>query len=322
MPKVAEGMGMYRANGLNVDLRTVAWEDIVPSLASAGQTIDVGIGSINLLLPKAENIDVKGHGDVVFYYPLYVFKGAAILMHKESRIRPLSDFIRLYPSDRNRAIREAMLQLKGMSIAVPQGTPYEQMLLAALKVAGMNPKTDIDLRYVKLADSLPAFLQGGVDLVGAGVTQRTEAARHGHRVFMDMESLGFAEVIGLVTTNHFAQAHPAEMQKLVRIWFDSVDKLMSDIDGNSKYVLSYLDKTASTKYSLKEYKAALTFQEFPRSIQDDEKLMFDPAGRFYWKRTWDIVDDYLVSTKASSAPIPYSYFLGDSVDKQLGSAGH
>ncbi len=64
MPKVAEGMGLYQKNGLNVELVTVAWEDVVPSLASAERTVDVAIGSINTLIPRAENINVTGGRDV------------------------------------------------------------------------------------------------------------------------------------------------------------------------------------------------------------------------------------------------------------------
>ncbi|MBA7620198.1 hypothetical protein ES703_27543 [subsurface metagenome] len=310
MPVVAESLGLYEEHGLNVDLVSIDWENIVPSLASAGRTIDVAVGSINLLLPRAENINVKGGGDVVFFFPLYVFKGAAIMMQKDSRLTPLSEFLERYPDDHDRAVRAAMEQIKGKKIGVPPGTPYEQMLTAAARTAGLDPETDIDVRHVKLTEALPAFLAGDLDMVGAGVTQRTEAMRYGHKVFMDMESFGFAEIVGILTTKHFAEEHPEEMEKLVRIWFESVDTLMSDIDTYSKPVLDYLDQKASTKYTLEEYKKALTFQEFPRSVDEAQRLMMAPKGKFYWKRTWDIVNSYLVETGKTEKPIPHRFFLG------------
>jgi ABC-type nitrate/sulfonate/bicarbonate transport system substrate-binding protein len=305
MPKVAEGMGLYEQNNLNVELVSVAWEDVIPSIASGGRTIDIGIGSINLLLPRAENINVLGGGDVTFYFPLYVFKGASLMMNKELKIKTISDFLELYPDDRNRA----------MKIGLPQGTPYEQMLLAALKIAGMSPENDIDLRYVKLSDGLPAFLSGNLDIVGAGVTQRTEAMRYGHKIFIDMESLGFAEIIGIVTTKRFAEKHPSELKKLIYIWFESVEKLMSDVDKHSKHVLEYLSATASTRYTLEEYKRALNFQEFPTSIEKAKSLFADEKGKFYWKRTWDIVNSYLLDTGKIKKPIPYDYYWGDKIFK-------
>jgi ABC-type nitrate/sulfonate/bicarbonate transport system substrate-binding protein len=230
----------------------------------------------------------------------------------------LAQLLKKYPDDRNRAVKETMEQLRGKKVGVPQGTPYEQMLLAALKLAGMDPKKDIDLRYVKLADGLPAFLAGDLDVVGAGVTQRTEAMRYGHQLFLDMESFGFAEIIGIVTTEHFARQHQKQLDALVGTWFESVNRLMSDVDTFSKAVLDYLDKNSSTKYTLTEYKEALTFQEFPRNLADARALMMQPSGKFYWKRTWDIVNDYLVETKKAERPIPVTYFMGETVDRNLG----
>jgi len=309
MPVMAESMDLYRKNGLNVELVNVAWEDVIPSLASRGRTIDVGIGSINLLLPRADNINVQGGGDVVFFYPLYVFKGAALVVPKDSKVRPLSDFLAKYPNDRTRAITEAVRQIAGMTVGVPQGTPYEQMLMYVFKTAGQDYRNAVKLRYVNLQDALPAFLAGQLEVCGAGVTQRTEAERHGGRVFMQMEDINFAEIVGLVTTRHYATTHKAELDKLKRIWFESVDYLMQDVDHRSAPVLGYLARTASTKYSLDEYKQALGFQVFPRSEQQDYELLLDPNGRFYWRRTWDIVNDYLISTGAINKPIPYEYSM-------------
>lgn len=317
MPKVAEALGLYRQHGLRVDLISVAWEDVFPTLASAGESIDVAIGSINTFLPRAENINVVGGAQVVFYYPLYAFKGATLMMQRDSKIKPLSAFLGRYSEDRNRAIREALQQLKGKTVAVPNGTPYEQMLFAALKLAGMDPTTDIDLRNVKLSDALLAFKNGDVDIIGAGVTQRTEAMRDGARVFLDMEMFGFAEVVGIVTTREYALSHGDELQQLIRIWFDSVDTLLSDIDTHSKHVLEYLRRESSTEYTLEEYKRALEFQQFPRSIDEASSLFLQEDGPFYWRRTWDIVNDYLEEQGDIGEEIPYSYFVGDQVQGDL-----
>jgi ABC-type nitrate/sulfonate/bicarbonate transport system substrate-binding protein len=313
MPKIAEGLGLYRKNNLNVELVTIAWEDIIPSLASGGKTVDVAIGSVNTFLPRAENINLQGGGDVVFYAPLWVFKGAALMMQPNSGMQPLSAFVAKYPSDRDRAIKEAMLQLRGKTIAVPEGTTFDQMLVAGLKIAGMNPRTDVNIRHVKLDDGVYAFLGHDVDIVGAGVTQRTELMRNGGRVFLDMESFGFAEITGIMTTRYFAAAHAEELAKLVQIWFESVQALFSNVDKQSEYLRAYLDKAASTKYTLEEYKGALEFKEFPRSATEAETLFISTDGTFYWKRNWDIINDFLLETKKITRPIPYEYFMGEKV---------
>ena len=114
-----------------------------------------------------------------------------------------------------------------------------------------------------------------------------------------------------MTTEHFAKTHPEELTKLVRIWFESVRALFSNVDQQSEYLRAYLDKAASTKYTLEEYKAALEFQEFPRSVTEAEALFINPDGTFYWKRNWDIINDFLLDTRKISLPIPYKYFMGE-----------
>jgi ABC-type nitrate/sulfonate/bicarbonate transport system substrate-binding protein len=319
MPKIAEGIDLYEKNGLNVELITVAWEDIIPSLASAGESIDVAIGSVNTLLPRARNINLEGGGDVVFYYPLWVFKGASLMMHGDSGMVGLPEMLEKHQGDRDRAVKETMAQLRGKVIAVPKGTTFDQMLLAGLKIAGMDPKKDVDIRYVKLNDAVYGFLNGDVDIVGTGVTQRTEVLRHGAKVFLDMESFSFAEITGLVTTRHYAERHQDELRKLVQIWFVGVNYLFEDIEDHSAYLRTYLDKEASTKYSLEEYKSALQYQEFPRSVEEAEKLFLEQSGKFYWKRAWDIINDFLISTGDIDQPIPYRYFLGDESGERAGT---
>ena len=311
IPVLSEKLGLFEQAGLHVQLVNVAWDDIIPSLASAGNTVDVAIGSMNTLIPQVENINVQGGSDVIFYAPLYVFKGIGFMARNDSGIQPLSVFLEKYPHDRDRAIKEAMLQLKGKRIGLPPGTADEQMLYSALKTADMTTG-DIDLRHVKFADALPAFLVGDLDVMATGVTQRTEADRRGHLLFMGGEQFGFVNIDGLMTTERFAKAHPKELQKIVDIWFTTANALLDNTDTNAQPIIEYLDHTASTHYSLDEYKSAIALQEFPRSREEAASLINNPEGKYYWKRIWNIMNDYLLNTKQADQPAPYVYYWGDA----------
>ena len=310
IPVLSESLGLFERERLDVELVNIAWNDIAPVLASAGETVDIAIGSMNDLIPRAENINVKGGGDVIFYAPLYIFKGIGFVSREDSGIKPLSEFLQKYPDDRDRAIREAMAQLKGKQIGLPQGTADEQMLYSALKTAGMTTD-DIDLRHVKFADALPAFLSGHLDVIATGVTQRTEATRHGHKLFMDGGQFGFVNVDGIMTTERFAKEHPEELQKIIDIWFETANTLLDDTDTNARPIIEYLDHTASTHYTIAEYKNAIALQEFPRSREEAAALINDPDGKYYWKRIWDIMDDYLVATDQVNQKTPYTYYWGE-----------
>ena len=310
IPVLSQSLGLFEEAGLHVELVNVAWDDIIPALASARNTVDVAIGSMNTLIPQAENLNVKGGGDVIFYAPFYLFKGIGFMVRKDSGIQSLSVFLEKYPDDRDRAIREAMLQLRGKRIGLPKGTADEQMLYSALKTAGMT-MGDVDVRYVKFADALPAFLSGSLDVIATGVTQRTEVARHGHKLFMDGEQFGFVNVDGLMTTERFAKEHPEELQKIVDVWFKTVNALLDDTNTNAQPIIEYLDHTASTRYSLDEYKNAISLQEFPQSREESATLINHPSGKYYWKRIWDIMTNYLVLTGQASQPVPYMYYWGE-----------
>jgi len=315
MPVITQTEGFFRREGVQVELQTIQWENVIPALASNGRTVDVAIGSINTFLPRATAVNAGRDDPVVFYAPLYVFKGASLVARSGSGLTPYRDLLARNKGDRPAALRELMAQLRGKHIGVPSGTPYEQMLLQAVREGGAQVSA-FDLRDVQIADGLPALLSGTLDVAAAGVTQRTEAARHGHYVLIQTEDLGFAEIIGLVTKRSIAQSHRAELEAIRRAWFDTIQLLRSDPRRASRGVLAYLDKNASTHYTFDEYVQSLQAQEFPPT-QAEADLMFNtPSGRFYWRRTWDIVNAYLIGTGKARTPVPYTYYYPRQVTQQ------
>lgn len=307
IPVIAQTNGIYDEREVNVDLRTIEWENIVPSLATRGETIDVAIGSINTFLPRANAVNTGQDDPVIFVAPLYVFKGASLVANKDSGIRPYREILTEENGDKDRALRVFVNQLDGARIGYPSGTPYEQLFIEATKGADRTVE-EFRPTDVQIADALPALLSGNLELAAAGVTQRTEALRDGHYVAIETEDLGFAEVVGLMTTKSFYESHSEEIEQIRLAWFDSIQLLESQPEVATTGILDYLERNASTRYTFEEYLDSLSAQEFPSTAAAADDMFGNQAARFYWRTTWDIVNDYLLATEAIDEKVPYSYY--------------
>ena len=85
LPRVAENLGWDKEVGLNIDTRMIEWGDVMPALA--GGAVDVAIQNFNSFQATFENINKRG-GDVIFYYPFYIFKGALPASMKLDKYKP------------------------------------------------------------------------------------------------------------------------------------------------------------------------------------------------------------------------------------------
>ena len=75
----AQDASIARTHGLMVRLVTMPWEDILPAVASAGRTVDVGFGSLIEYLTKYAKLNQPGSDAIVFLQPLYVYKGGGFV---------------------------------------------------------------------------------------------------------------------------------------------------------------------------------------------------------------------------------------------------
>ena len=81
------------------------------------------------------------------------------------------------------------------------------------------------------------------------------------------------------------------------MWFDCVAYVMKDVDNNSIFSLKYLNEKAATKYTLEQYKSALSQEFFPLSTDEASKEIISASGKFSYQRISDDISDYLVSNK-------------------------
>jgi ABC-type nitrate/sulfonate/bicarbonate transport system substrate-binding protein len=231
LPVVADGQGWYRAAQLNVRLVNMGWSDV--PLALASKSADVAIYNVDSYMASSEQLE-KGGAQAVFYAPLYVWNGAAIMIHGDRGLKPAGDLSKLSQDARKAAVSAAMQQLRGKRVGVTQGTTFEQTVLDALKLANMSPSKDLKLVYARPEDNLAAFLSGDLDAFSAGLTERVQAKRHGATELVIGPDFSLPAIDGLIARKEFADRHPEEMQKLVDIWFQTISYIQVDVAGRSE----------------------------------------------------------------------------------------
>jgi ABC-type nitrate/sulfonate/bicarbonate transport system substrate-binding protein len=286
-------------------------------LALASGDIDVAIFNFDSFLAPWKQLS-DGGTKLVFYAPIYVWNGAAIMVHQnDPSLKPIGDLSGLSPEERKKRVIAALRQLKGKRIAATEGTTFQQTVLAALQLAGLDPKRDVTLINAQPQDSLAAFLANNVDAFSAGLTERINAKEHGAVELAVGSDFSPPAINGLVTTAKFAQSHPEQIDKLTAIFFKTVRFMNTDMKTTSSIVLDYLRGKASVDYTPAQYAAAVQTDFLPKTAKEAYAAFEEPNSQYYWKPIWDGLNKFLIEQKQISETVPSSAYQGDANLKRI-----
>lgn len=293
-----EPLGLEKKYGVNVDLQTLAWEDIIPAMASKGSTVDLGYASLIGYLTKQANLNDGGDDDVIFIYPAYVFKGGGFISFKPD-IQVIDQ-----TTIKDPAVMKAFFARR---IGAERNSLFDMMLFRVAKGAGIDPKS---LRVVdsSLDNSLLAARNGDLDIASAGLTQLTEARRSDGRLVLSMETANFADITGFITTRRRLREKGPEIEAFIRMWFETVDYVLADPIKNSAYTRTYLDQHGATHYTPEEYAAAVANEFFPRSVSEMNATLLSDTGAFSMKSITESASSFLVANgvvaRKPDPPVP------------------
>ena len=277
-------LDLEKRYGTQVDLITLPWEEILPSVATFGRGLDVGFASYAEYLTKYNNLNAGTTDPVLFVYPLYVFKGGAFITFKP-------DIPTLTPKDITN--KEIVAQILNKKIGAQKKSIYEMMIFTLASKNGIDPHR-IQLIDTPLDQGFLAAEQGSLDLASAGLTQITEVQRRDGHVVLTMDDLKFADFTGFIVKKSIYDARERDVKNLIRMWFDCVNFVYGDIDQNSAASLKYLNSQASTRYTLDEYKRALSQEYLPRSSSEAQQQFVDDGGRFPVRGIRAAIMQYLI----------------------------
>ncbi len=288
-------LGLEDKYGTKLELVTMAWDDILPAIASAGQTADVGFGSLVEYLEKLENLNSKTDDPVMFIYPAYVFKGGGFISFNKSMPDLTPETIS------NRDLVKKFLTFR---FGIQKHNVSEMVLFSLARRVGFDT-AKLHTTDITLNDSLLATENGSLDASWAGLTQRTEALKRHGRIVLTMETVGLADITGFVCKASTLKRRRKDIEAMIRMWFDCTDYVFKDLDHHTAAPLAWLKANASTQYTLPEYKKAITQECFPTSIAEAKQLIVDRDGKYSSDRIAREVGQYLVETGAARfAPPP------------------
>ena len=287
--------------GTKIELVTMGWEEILPAVATAGRGLDIGFASYIEYLTKFENINKAGADPIIFVYPLYVYKGGGFVSFRKD-IDPLT---------KQAIVSDAAKAFLARKIGAQKGSLYEMMLMRLAEANG------VDLAAVNMIDTpldqgFLAAEAGSLDVSSAGLTQLSETQRRGGKIVLSMDDIGIADITGFIVKKSTFDNRRKDVEAVVRMWFDSVAFVYADIDNNSRASLAYLDKAASTRYTLDEYKKALSAEYLPGSLSDAQASFLVPGGRFHADTIGRAANQMLLQRKIvrQESPLPDFNWLG------------
>lgn len=271
--------------GTSVTILTIPWEETYPTLLSATKTADMAFASYADFLTKKKNLNKGSDDPLLFILPAYIFKGGSFVsFNKEAPSFAIKSV------DNSQQI-EKFLRLR---LGFPKATLYQMIVFYLAEKVGVMPK-DVKFIDVGFDAGLLAAQAGDLDVTAVGLTQLTEAKNRGGTVILDMDQLGFADMTGFIVKKSILENKKAHVENVIRMWFDSVHYVLSDINNHSAVSLEYLNKHAATKYTLESYKAALAQEYFPTSFKELEKEILSKDGQFNSHRIHNYISGFLSS---------------------------
>ena len=279
-------LGLEKKYGVDVDLVTMAWKDLTPALASAGKTVDIAFASLLQFITQERNLNRNTADEVQFIYPAYVFLGGAFISFNDKV--PLLDKANIDDPS-------TLKKFLDFKIGAQKSSSYEMMIFTLARKAGI-PFKDIKMFDIDASDGLLAAVNGSIDMSSAGLTQRNEAIQRGGRVVLDMETMGLVDIAGFIVKKSVLQAKRDAIIAFIKMWFDCIDYVMTDIDNNSAESLRYLKEQSSTKYTLEQYKTALSQEYFPRNIEQVKKNILAENAKFSYHKILDSVTAYYLES--------------------------
>jgi ABC-type nitrate/sulfonate/bicarbonate transport system substrate-binding protein len=279
--------------GIKLQFVDVPAEELLSTLASAGQTVDVSYGCLTEYLIKSANLNRRDDDPIIFLYPLFVFRGGGFISFNPE-----------VPEINSRTIHDRALVKKflGYRIGSPKWTWADIMLFVLAKQVGMR-FSDLHSTDIPLADGLLAAENGSLDVMAAGLPQMTECLkRHGRLVF-GVDTIGFGEVIGLACKESVYKKRKKEIQAFIRLWIECANRSLSDIDHNCNPELAYLKAHASTQYTVDEFKRALALEYFPKDISEIKRELLSDSGKYSINQSTKTINQYLIDIGAIKIPI-------------------
>jgi len=310
LPVIAEKKGWFKEEGLDVEIKTLGWEAIMPAVAA--KQVDVAINNTTGVISVAAR-----EPEVVYWYGWNPFtQGAALIAGKDSGLKTVAA-LEAGGMSHEEAVREALTQLKGKKIVTTLTSDMGKAVNDALLSVGLSLK-DVQIVDLNPDQGLAAFLSGTGDAFLGGIPQRARAEKEGLQVIASGPDLAPPPINGFVTTSSFAEKNQDAMLALLHVMLRTVRHCNDNTEECGKTITDELNKSTGSNLTVADYTSFWQkIENYAGSATEVQEAILDPSGYAYWKKTWDS-DNRFLAEQQKSIPAPVDaqkHFWGDKVQE-------
>ena len=270
---VAQEKGLFKANGLDVELRNFAVQgDAVLALAS-GKLDAASVATNDVLTVNADGP-----------------KASVVLLHDESAGADMMI---------SRGI-DTPAGLKGQRIAVEVGGVSHFFLSKLLSQNGLS-ESDVTIVNMTAADAGAAFVAKAIPVVVTWEPYGTQGIKSGGKLLLSSKDTPGAIVDVLGVGNEVLKARPDDVRKLIKSWFDALAYVGAHQD--EAFAIMAKASGVSTAEFAEMWKGV---RIFPAA---DNAAALGAGGTFHG--TVDAMAAFMVKQKLLAAPVAAGSMVSD-----------
>src|SRR3984893_4293886 len=310
LPSIGKEKGWFAEEGLDVDFKTLAWNAVMPAVASSA--IDVAVYNTTGVVSVYNK-----QPDVLIWYPWNIFaQGAALMGRPNIGLKTVKDFEQGGMSHPE-AVKATIQQLKSKTVVTTMGSDMGKAVVEAARTNGLA-RDDFKIIDMDPDQGLAAFISGTGDAYLGGIPQRTRLNQEGFLTLVTGPDLAPVPLNGWTTTKGFAEKNADALLKLQHVMFRIIRYTDAHQDEIAKTITDRLNSETGAKMTIEDFKRFWNeIEVYPKNAAEVKAGMLDDNGFANWKRTWDNDNYYFVEVdKLFPDKVPYDAFWAGKIQDE------
>lgn len=297
LPIIGQEEGWFEEAGLEVELRSLAWNATMPALISGD--VDIVVNNTTGVVSVA-----NAEPDVVYAYGWNPFtEGSALMIRPDGDLETIED-VEETAGDREAARTEVIESLAGKTIVTTLSTDMGKQIIDALASVGMD-ESDVTFVDMDPDAGLAAFLTGTGDAYLGGVPQRAKALDEGMLIGLSGPDLAAPPINGAVTTRTFVDENEDAMLAFIDVMHRIIRYCDAETEACGQTITDRLNEETAAGLTVDGFMDYWqNIELYAPNAQAAEEMILAEDGVSYWKTTWDSDNAYLFGSGEIPAEVP------------------
>lgn len=316
LPIIGQEKGWFKEVGLDVELRSLAWNATMPALISGD--VDIVVNNTTGVVSVA-----NAEPEVVYAYGWNPFTEGSALMIRPDGAIPTIDDLAASTGDRAEARTKVLTSLAGKTIVTTLSTDMGKQIIDALKSVGMD-ESDVNFVDMDPDAGLAAFLSGTGDAYLGGIPQRAKALSEGMLIGLSGPDLAAPPINGAVTTQTFVDQHKDALLAFLNVMHRIIRYCDAETEACGKTITDRLNEETAAGLTVEGFKEYWqNIELYAPNAKAAQQMILDEGGVAYWRTTWDSDNAYLYGSKEIPAEVPAEkhFLMADVWDAYVAKYG-